>query len=75
MEQKKVWIIGKHLTTYLSSIKIKFPLVQGLANALGFLLPQANGRTSVDCGCTHLIDGLFWSLPIYLLGFFSKYER
>jgi len=23
-------------------------------------------------GCTHPIDGLFQSLPIYLLGFFSK---
>jgi hypothetical protein len=30
--------------------------------------------TRVDFGCTHPIDGLFWSLPIYLLGFFSKYE-
>jgi hypothetical protein len=39
-----------------------------------FLLTQANGRTCVDFGCTHPIDGLFWSLPIYLLGFFSKYE-
>jgi hypothetical protein len=27
-----------------------------------------------DFGCTHPIDGLFWSLPIYLVGFFSKYE-
>jgi len=39
-----------------------------------FLLPQANGLTYPDFGCTHPIDGLFWSLPIYLLGFFSKYE-
>jgi hypothetical protein len=35
-----------------------------------FLLPQANGQTCVDFGCTHPIDVLFWSLPIYLLGFF-----
>jgi hypothetical protein len=39
-----------------------------------FLLPQDNGCACVDFGCTHPIDGLFWSLPIYLLGFFSKYE-
>ncbi len=38
------------------------------------LLPKANGRTYIDFGCTHPIDGLFWSLPIYLLGFFPKYE-
>jgi hypothetical protein len=39
-----------------------------------FLVPQLNGRTCVDFGCTHPINGLFWSLPIYLLGFFSQYE-
>jgi hypothetical protein len=39
-----------------------------------FLLRQANGHACVDFGCTHPIDGLFWDLPIYLLGFFSKYE-
>jgi hypothetical protein len=39
-----------------------------------FLLPQANGRACVDFECTHPIDGLFRSLPIYLLGFFSIYE-
>jgi hypothetical protein len=39
-----------------------------------FLLPQANGRSCVDFGCTHRIDGLFWSLPIYLLGSFLKCE-
>ncbi len=39
-----------------------------------FLLPQANGQTCVNIGCTHPIDGLFWNLPIYFLGFFSKYE-
>jgi len=33
-----------------------------------------NGHACVDFGCTHPIDGLFWNLPIYLLGFFSKYE-
>ncbi len=45
-----------------------------IALSSNFLLPQANGHTCVDFGCTHPIDGLFWSLPIYLLGFFSKYE-
>jgi hypothetical protein len=39
-----------------------------------FLLAQANGWACVDFGCSHPIDGLFWNLPIYLLGFFSKYE-
>jgi hypothetical protein len=39
-----------------------------------FLLPQANGCTCVNFGCTHPIDGLFWNLPLYFLGFFSKYE-
>jgi len=38
------------------------------------LLRQANGHACVDFGCTHPIDGLFSNLPIYLLGFFSKYE-
>jgi hypothetical protein len=37
-------------------------------------LAQANGWACVDFGCTHPLDGLFWSLPIYLLDFFSKYE-
>jgi hypothetical protein len=40
----------------------------------GILLPEANGQTCVDFGCTHSIDGLFWNLPIYLLGFFLKYQ-
>jgi hypothetical protein len=40
-----------------------------------FLLPEASGRACVNFGCTHPIDGLFWSLSIYyFLGFFSKYE-
>jgi hypothetical protein len=39
-----------------------------------FLLAQANGWACVGLGCTHPMDGLFWSVPIYLLGFFSKYE-
>ncbi len=39
-----------------------------------FFLPQANGCTCVNFGCTHPIDGLFQNLPLYLLGFFSKYE-
>jgi hypothetical protein len=39
-----------------------------------FLLPWTNGCACADFGCTHPIDGMFWSLPIYLLGFFSKYE-
>jgi len=39
-----------------------------------FYCPQANGWACVDFGRTHPIDELFWILPIYLLGFFSKYE-
>jgi hypothetical protein len=39
-----------------------------------FLLAPANGWACVDFGCRHPIDGLFWNPPIYLLGFFSKYE-
>ncbi len=39
-----------------------------------FLLPQVNGCACVDFGCTHSIDGLFWSLLIYLLGSSSKYK-
>ncbi len=35
---------------------------------LTFLLHQANGCACVDFGCTHPIDRLFSSLPIYLLG-------
>jgi hypothetical protein len=42
-----------------------------LSMKLIFLLPQANRRACVDFRCTHPIDGLFWNLPIYLLGFFS----
>jgi hypothetical protein len=41
---------------------------------VGFLFAQANGRACVNFGCTHPIDGLFWNVPFYLLGFFSKYE-
>jgi hypothetical protein len=41
---------------------------------VNFLLAQANGWACVDFGCNHPIDGLFWNLPIYFLGFFSKYE-
>jgi len=41
---------------------------------VSFLLAQANGWACVDFGCNHPIDGLFLNLPIYLLGFFSKYE-
>jgi hypothetical protein len=54
-----------------------FPIRGSDLNAVAIprlLLSQANGRACVDFGCTHPIDGLFWSLPIYLLGFFSKYE-
>ncbi len=40
-----------------------------------FSFPQANGHTFVNFGCTHPIDELFWNVPIYLLGFFSKYEH
>ncbi len=34
--------------------------------------PRLMDGHCVDFGCTHPIDGLFWSLPIYLLGFFPK---
>jgi hypothetical protein len=37
-------------------------------------LAQANGWACIDFGCNHKIDELFWNLPIYLLGFFSKHE-
>jgi len=37
---------------------------------VNFVLTQTNGWACVD----YPIDGLFWNLPIYLLGFFSKYE-
>jgi hypothetical protein len=66
------------LLVYLSCLSLQ---IWGLFNyivipcvSLMLLLPQANGWTCVDFGCTHPIDGLFWRLPIYLLGFFSKYE-
>ncbi len=39
-----------------------------------FLLPQVNGCACVDFGCAHSIDGLFWSLCIYLLASSSKYK-
>jgi hypothetical protein len=51
-----------------------FPSIWCIVSQFVFLFPQANGHTYVDFGCTHPIDGLFWSLLIYLLGFFSKYE-
>jgi hypothetical protein len=54
---------------YGSWLKLAFEFVQKFL-ARG----QANGRACVDFGCTHPIDGLFGSLPIYLLGFLSKYE-
>ncbi len=41
---------------------------------LFLILPQVNGGTCVEFGCTHPIDGFFKNLPIYVLGFFSKYE-
>jgi hypothetical protein len=33
-----------------------------------------NRQACADVGCTHRTDGLFCSLPTYLLGFFWKYE-
>ncbi len=66
------------LLVYLSCFSLQilglFNYIVILNANLMLLLPQANGWTCVDFGCTHPIDGLFWSLPIYLLGFFSKYE-
>jgi hypothetical protein len=70
-QKKKIWWIfskkkkgAKFSQIYTNFFSKKFQL----------LLPQANGLGCVDFGCTHPIDGLFWNLPIYLLGFFSKYE-
>jgi len=51
-----------------------FVFWRGLSKFFLFSLPQVNGHRCVNFGCTHPIDGLFWSLPIYLLGLFSKYE-
>jgi hypothetical protein len=56
-------------------LSYKFPLFgRWIYTFLTFLLPQANGCVCVELLCTHPIDGLFWNLSIYLLGFFSKYE-
>jgi uncharacterized membrane protein len=57
------------LKGYKLTLSGVFPLFNYL-----LLLPQANGPACVDSGCTHRIDGLCGSPPIYLLGFFSKYE-
>jgi len=59
---------------FLFGKSLKLRLVIVWLNFLLILLPQGNGWACVDFGCTHPIDGLFWSLPIYLLGFFSKQE-
>jgi hypothetical protein len=37
-----------------------------------FYCPKDNGWACVDFGCTHPIDGLFWSLPNLLVGFLLK---
>jgi len=61
-----VWSVGE-TTNFI------FCFSCGYVNVWSFLLlPQVNGWACVDFGCTHPIDGLFWSLPVYLLGFFSK---
>jgi hypothetical protein len=54
--------------------KLFRPPVKPKENMFKFLLPQANVWACVDFGCTHPVDWLFRNLPIYLLGFFSKYE-
>jgi hypothetical protein len=74
-----IFILRRHCgNTLWVSIRIKESKVGWMDKVIGlrvnFLLAQANGHMCVDFGCTHAIDGLFWSLPIYLLGFFSTYE-
>jgi hypothetical protein len=54
-----LFLFGKSLNLGLVTVSLNFRLI---------LLPQVNGWACVDFGCTHLIDGLFWSLLIYLLG-------
>jgi len=88
IKEDDVWrgskLFGHHYTyfhsllVYLSCLSLQ---ILGLFNYivipcanLMLLLLQANGWICVDFGCTHPIDGLFWSLHIYLLDFFSKYE-
>jgi hypothetical protein len=63
------------LYTSSRSQQIRFP--QSVRHARVFSVHFFNKKlmdACVDSGCTHPIDGLFWSLPICLLGFFSKYE-
>ncbi len=58
-------------------VRVKSPKTQpgtNLGNGRDNYCPKANGRPCVDFGCTHPTDGLFWGPPIYLSGFFSKYE-
>jgi hypothetical protein len=55
-------------------IRITYHMRKKKEKKKDFLLPQANGHTCVDFECPHPIDVLFWSLTIYLLGFFSKHE-
>jgi len=58
-----LWHIFAIFITYLLFVKLTL-----------FLLPQINGCTRLcRFWVHHPIDGLFWSLPIYLLSFFSKY--
>ncbi len=63
-------------TPYGIDIRVGESKVEWMDKVIGlnvsFLLAQANGWVCVDFGCTHPIDGLFWSLPIYLFSFLLK---
>jgi hypothetical protein len=81
--QSFIWSVGSVLqrhcgNTFWAGIKVGESNVGWMDKVIGlhvsFLLAQANGWACVDFGCSHSIDGLFWNLPVYLLGFFSKYE-
>jgi hypothetical protein len=73
------YVLWRHCgNTFWVRIHVKESKVGWMDKVIGlcisFLLAKANGWACVNFGCTHPIDGLFWNLPIYLSGFFSKYE-
>jgi hypothetical protein len=81
--QSFIWFVGSVLqrhcgNTFWAGIGGRKSKVGWIGKVVGllvsFLLAQAIGWACVDFRCSHPIDGLFWNLPIYLLGFFSKYE-
>jgi hypothetical protein len=81
--QSFIWYVGSILqrhcgNTFWAHIGIEESKVGWMDKVAGlrvnFLMAQTNGWACVRFGCCHPIDGLFWNLPIYLLGLFSKYE-